>query len=173
MCIRDRADLSESRLAIAKSCGINEVVNPSKTKLEEAVKTWTNGRMLHIGVLALEGAQLLPDLVPLLRARGQALLMGGYRLSYEMDIQPIFSQLQRGSRRLIAPLGPTYPIPELPYHRYSALGHLRQIMALMEDGRLNTKPLVQLVSPKDCQQIFQDLIHNKDKYLGAVFDWTK
>lgn len=167
------ADLSESRLAIAKSCGINEVINPGKANLEEAVKAWTNGRMLHAGVLALEGAKLLPDLIPLLRTRGQAILLGGYRLPHETDIQPVLRQLQRGSRRLIVPSGPNYPIPELPYHRYSALGHFRQIMALMEDGRLCTEPLVQLVAPKHCQEVFQDLIHNKDKYLGAVFDWTR
>jgi len=167
------ADLSEPRLAIAKTCGITEVINSSKVNLAEAVKAWTKGRMLHIGVLALEGAHLLPELVPLTRNRGQIILLGGYRLSHEVDIHPVLRQLQKGSRRLLALSGPHYPIPELPYHRYSTLGHFRQIMALMEDGRLRAKPLVQLVLPQDCQQVFRDLIHNKDKYLGAVFNWTK
>jgi threonine dehydrogenase-like Zn-dependent dehydrogenase len=166
------ADLSEKRLAIARECGIARTVNPSKAKLADVVKEWTQGRMLHHVVQAIEGADVVEESIPLLRPHGQVVLLGGYRRSQSIDAR-VFGALQGGSRRMVAPSAWGYPIPEMPHYHFSIFAHFRQILTLMEERRLRTDPLITRVRPQDCQEIFQDLIHNKDKYLGAVFDWTQ
>ncbi len=167
------SDISEARLAIARQCGISATINPSQVKLTDAIRKWTGGRMLQFVILAVEGAQLLTEVIPLLRPRGQVILLGGYRRACSMDIQPVFSTLQGRSGRIVTPSAWQYPIPELPQTRHSTLGNYRQIMTLMVERRLAAEPLVQLVRPQDCHAVFEDLVNNKDKYLGAVFDWTR
>ena len=167
------SDISEARLKTARACGISATVNPTQEKLPEAVKRWTDGRMLRHVILAVEGAELLAESIPLLGNRGQMILLGGYRRPYSADVGKIFSSLQGASQRIIVVSGPSFLVAESPFYRFSNLGHFRQILTLMQERRLLAEPLITFVRPQDCQQVFQDLIHHKDKYLGAVFDWTK
>jgi hypothetical protein len=30
-----------------------------------------------------------------------------------------------------------------------------------------------VLSPRDCQQAYDGLVHKQDEYLGVVFDWSQ
>ncbi|MEI8196807.1 MAG: zinc-binding dehydrogenase [Phycisphaerae bacterium] len=170
------ADLSEKRLATAQACGIRHVVQPGKggVTLAEAVQKWTQGRPLAQVVFAIEGgAKLLADVIPLLGHRGNIVLHGGYRQSENIDAH-MFAQMQGRCQRIITTQAWGYFVAEDPvhFHHQTVLGHFRQVMQLIAEKRVNPQPLISMVRPKDCQQVFQDLIHNKDKYIAAVYDWT-
>ena len=167
------ADLSEPRLALARRCGIDHTVNSGEADLAAAVRDWTDGRLLHHVVVAVPNTAILPDLVDLLRVRGNLIMLASYRREATADIQPIFAKLQTLSARVHSPLAWRYPIAEARHHHHSTLGHYRQILRLIADGRLTVDPLITLVDPADCHAVFQDLVHRKDKYLGAVFDWSR
>jgi len=171
------ADLSENRLTLARECGILSVLQPGKDgiKLEDAVRKWSGGRSLQHVVFAIEGgAQLISSVIPLLGQYGNLVLHGAFRRSETIDAA-LFSQLGGRCGRIISTSAWGFPVLDDPRHIHSAsiMAHFRQVLRLIADKKLHVQPLITIVRPEDCQQVFEDLIHKKEKYVGAVFDWTK
>jgi 2-desacetyl-2-hydroxyethyl bacteriochlorophyllide A dehydrogenase len=56
----------------------------------------------------------------------------------------------------------------------SSLSHSAgAILQWIADGRLKVAPLLShLVAPSDCATVYGEMVDNKDRYLGVVFDWT-
>lgn len=165
------ADISEKRLAIIRQCGI-PTVKPEESNYKEIVEEITQGRKLHQCVLAVEGAGLIAELVECMRIYGCITLLGGYRKAAMLDIAPIFDRINGSSLRIQGAAGMAFPVAEKPYLHDTHNGNYRQIADMMHRGRLQPEPLISLVNPVDCQQIYQDLVYNKDKYLACVFDWS-
>jgi hypothetical protein len=101
-------------------------------------------------------------------------LHGGFRRSESIDAK-IFGELGSRCGRIITTSAWGFPVLDDPRHLHTAsvMAHFRQVLRLMADKKIHAKPLITVVQPEDCQQVFEDLIHKKEKYVGAVFDWTK
>ena len=53
------------------------------------------------------------------------------------------------------------------------MGNYLEVLGWIEEGALLVEPLLtELASPADCQRIYHGLIHEKEKYLGVVWDWN-
>lgn len=59
---------------------------------------------------------------------------------------------------------------ELPWEHYR--DNCSAILERLADGRLDVTGLYRCVSPADCQQAYQDLLHKRVDSLCTVFDWT-
>ncbi len=165
------ADISEKRLAVIRRCGI-PAVNPAGRNYKEIVEEITQGRKLHQCVLAIEGSNLIAELVECMRVYGCITLLGGYRKTAMLDVAPIFNRINGNSLRIQGAGGMAFPVAEKPYLHDTHNGNYRQLADLMHRGKLQPEPLISLVNPADCQQVYQDLVYNKDKHLGCVFDWS-
>lgn len=58
---------------------------------------------------------------------------------------------------------------ELPWEDYR--DNCVAILDRLADGRLGADGLYRTVSPADCQQVYQDLLHKRVDTLCTVFDW--
>jgi threonine dehydrogenase-like Zn-dependent dehydrogenase len=66
---------------------------------------------------------------------------------------------------------------ELPMHttdfRHNSIwSNYAAALRWLAEGRVRVDGLYKLVSPRDCQQVYQDILHNRLDHLAAVFDWT-
>ncbi len=166
------ADISEKRLGIMQKCGI-PTVNPIGLSYQDIVEEITQGRKLHQCVMAVEGGNLISELVECMRVYGCITLLGGYRKETMINIAPLFDRINGNSLRIQGAGGMGFPVAEKPFLHDTHNGNYRQIAELMHRGKLAPEPLISLVSPADCQQVLQDLVYDKEKYLGCVFDWNK
>ncbi len=166
------ADLSEKRLGINRQCGI-PTVNPAGRRYKDIIDDLTQGRKLHHCVLAVEGSDLIAELVECMRVYGCITLLGGYRKSTLLDVAPIFERINGSNLRIQGAGGMAYPVAEKPYLHDTHNGNFRQIVELMHRERLQPEPLISLVNPEDCRQVYHDLLNDKDKYLACVFEWNK
>ena len=57
----------------------------------------------------------------------------------------------------------------------SSLSHSASaILVWIAAGRLKVAPLLShLVAPADCATVYGEMVSNKDRYLGVVFDWSQ
>jgi threonine dehydrogenase-like Zn-dependent dehydrogenase len=64
------------------------------------------------------------------------------------------------------------PLQPAEFRRNSILGNLAAALRWLAEGRVRVDGLYRTVSPRDAQQVYQDLLHQRHERLAAVFDWT-
>jgi threonine dehydrogenase-like Zn-dependent dehydrogenase len=75
--------------------------------------------------------------------------------------------------KLIGALEWTFPIPDVERAQHTISGNYRSILRWIGEGRLVVDPLrTHVLPPERCQEAYSGLTHQKDRYLGVVFDWT-
>jgi threonine dehydrogenase-like Zn-dependent dehydrogenase len=77
--------------------------------------------------------------------------------------------------RMIGALEWTFPTSENTERaRVTIEGNYRQILRWIHDRRLIVDPLLtHVLSPEACQEAYFGLAHQKDEYIGVVFDWSR
>ncbi len=167
------ADLSELRLRQAQTCGIERIVNPGRGDLAEAVRGWTGGAGARIGVEAIGISQVIAQTAMCVARHGQLILLGSPRAPAHFDVTPMLLHIHLEAIHVIGAL--EWRWPQHATERGRDLdANYRQIAAWIADGQLVVDPLLtHLVSPADCQQMYEGLTANKEEYLGVVFDWSR
>ena len=168
------ADLMESRLRIARECGIAHTVNPSSIDLKEAASDWTEGEGPQIVVEAVGDAELICRAIELVAARGQVLLLGTPRKPKSLPVTDVFARVH--ARDITVEGAYLFDVPrtETEHVRHSLRGNVAQIFGWLRDGRLKTQPIQTLVaSPHQCQQAYDQLNEQRDKYQALLFDWSE
>jgi len=166
------ADLSDLRLKKAGECGITRTVNPGRDDLREAVMAWTDGLGARIVVEAIGRSEVICDAAMLTRQYGELILLGSPRARAEVDVTPMLLHIHLNAIRMIGALEWRWPSHDSGRDR-SILDNYRQIAGWVADDRLKTTPLLtHLVSPADCQEIYEGLTSLQETYMSAVFDWS-
>ncbi len=166
-------DLSEDRLARARACGIERTVNPRSTDLRQAVLDWTEGKGAHIVVEAIGKSEVIAEAVMLARRYGEVILLGSPRARAVLDVTPMLLRIHLEAIRLIGSL--EWRWPEHPTDRVRDLEtNYRLLVRWIAEGKLVVDPLLtHLVSPAECQRVYEGLTQRPDEYLGVVFDWSR
>ena len=55
----------------------------------------------------------------------------------------------------------------------SVFGNIAGALRWLQEGRVNVDGLYATADPKDCQQVYQDLMHQRLEALSVVFDWGR
>ena len=166
-------DLSDFRLERARACGIRHTVNSGNSDLKTVVKDWTGGKGAHVVVEAVGHSELIRDAVMLTRPRGQVILLGSPRARVSFNMTPMLLRIHSEAIRLIGANEWNWPMRETPRVRSMAENYRYTVKQILE-GRLMAAPLItHVVSPADCQEVYQGLTQQKDQYLGVVFDWGR
>ncbi|MCL5995908.1 MAG: zinc-binding alcohol dehydrogenase [Chloroflexi bacterium] len=78
------------------------------------------------------------------------------------------------NRYVVVRSGWEWELPLLPadFRLNSLYGNIAGAMQWLADGRVNVDGLAELASPRDAQQVYQQLLHQPGKALSALFDWT-
>jgi 2-desacetyl-2-hydroxyethyl bacteriochlorophyllide A dehydrogenase len=162
-------DLSGSRLAIARQCGLKTV-----SAGEETLSSFDT-------IIEATGAPLvLNEGLKRLKKGGQLILLGSSRGTAELNVykllhRPLTSLI--GAHETILPvkagekeLVPLYP--PVPWKTQQDVADA--LSGLVAAGTLVTAPFVQrLIPPEAVQEAFMNLQQNPDDYLGICLEWNR
>ena len=171
-------DLSPRRLALARECGIAEVHHAGEVDPVEATRRWAGARDERGGarvvVEAIGRSELAAQAVEMTGRHGEVVLLGSPRAPAPGDLTPLLARVHLLAIRLIGALEWTFPIAEETERaRHTIAGNYRQLLDWILAGRLIVDPLrTHLLPPDRCQEAYAGLTHQRDDYLGVVFDWT-
>ena len=165
------ADLSGLRLQRARQCGIERVIHPPGEDLREAVMEWTGGQGARITVEAIGVSEVVAQAVDCTARHGEVILLGSPRAPASFDATPMLLRIHLEAIRMIGAL--EWRWPQHATERTRDLdANYRQLADWIAGGRLQVEPLLtHLVSPAECQRMYDGLAHRREEYLGVVFDW--
>lgn len=166
------ADLEDSRLEAARSCGFEHTINSGVDDLSKAVEEFTEGKGAHAVVEAIGVSAVINDAVGLVRTGGELILLGSPRASFTTDVTPFLLKVHLEAIRVIGAL--EWRWASHPTERTRDIeSNYKLIADWIATGKLIVDPLIShLASPLDCQQIYQGVTGKPAEYLGVVFDWT-
>ena len=172
-------DISEMRLHQAQACGIEKVFNSREVDPIAVVRDWVGSSDdrggANIVVEAIGESSLVAQAVEMCGRHGEVILLGSPRAPFPGDLTPMLARIHLLAIRMIGALEWTFPISENTERaRVTIEGNYRQIMRWIHDRRLIVDPLLtHVLSPEACQEAYFGLAHQKDEYIGVVFDWSR
>ena len=172
-------DISEMRLHQAQACGIEKVFNSREVDPIAVVREWVGSSDdrggANIVVEAIGESSLVAQAVEMCGRHGEVILLGSPRAPFPGDLTPMLARIHLLAIRMIGALEWTFPISENTERaRVTIEGNYRQIMRWIHDRRLIVDPLLtHVLSPEACQEAYFGLAHQKDEYIGVVFDWSR
>jgi 2-desacetyl-2-hydroxyethyl bacteriochlorophyllide A dehydrogenase len=172
-------DISEMRLHQAQACGIEKVFNSREVDPIAVVRDWVGSSDdrggANIVVEAIGESALVAQAVEMCGRHGEVILLGSPRAPFPGDLTPMLARIHLLAIRMIGALEWTFPISENTERaRVTIEGNYRQIMRWIHDRRLIVDPLLtHVLSPEACQEAYFGLAHQKDEYIGVVFDWSR
>jgi threonine dehydrogenase-like Zn-dependent dehydrogenase len=65
------------------------------------------------------------------------------------------------------------PLQPTEFRANSIFSNYAAALEWLAEGRIKVRSLYTLLSPREAQQAYQDLLHNRCRSLATVFDWTQ
>lgn len=168
-------DITDNRLKMANDCGLKHTFNSKDGGLEEAVNEFTNGAKVSTWIDATGLSAVVNEAVNHVAARGEVVLLGSPRASFETDITPLLRKVHLiEGIELKGALEFLWPTFENEFVKHSIERNSRIIFELMRDGQLNVAPFyTHKLHPAEAEKAYKGLRDNPDEYTGVVFDWTQ
>ena len=170
-------DLVDHRLEVARSCGIQNTINPIREDARADVMTLTNSKGAEV-VLECTGVPTVATSATEYAGRnGMLVFVGSPRGEYQTDITPFLEKVHLwrsgGNLTLCGAHEWKIPIEDNDFTRHSMERNCNLLVRLILEDRLKIEPLVSRVyDPEDVAQAYRDLIQRKGQTLGAIFNWT-
>lgn len=167
-------DIVESRLKIAKNCGIPRTVNSKKQDIADAVKEFTGGALVRTWIDATGVSAVINDAVNHIALNGELILLGSPRQSFETDITPLLRKIHLVDNiNLKGALEFLYPTHQTDFQKHSIERNSKIIMELMKKQKLAVTPLYShKLDPAEAADAYLGLRDKPEEYMGVVFDWT-
>ncbi|MFP4613404.1 MAG: zinc-binding dehydrogenase [Spirochaetaceae bacterium] len=175
------ADLSPERLAIARECGISDVLQP------EDVPRWideaTEGAGPDTVIEATGAPAVVGEALERVARGGQVVLLGSTRGTVELNVY------KHIHRKLVALIGSHESL--LPgrgadddsaavhgFRGWLSAGSQQQALSglaeAVSSGMIRTRPFVrEVIAPPDVQTAYEGLRDHPEKHLGVCIDWRE
>ncbi len=172
-------DFVSSRLDVATQMGAERVINPSQTKVEDAVREWTDGHGVDVVLLCVGGKGSGPadTAITCLRDRGIIVIVGIYdpelswKTAYMKDIQVRYSR-SYGPGRYDPQYewgGKDYPVG---YVRWTENRNFESCLHLMKTGALNLNPVTtRRAQFNDAVSVYDELMKDGNGDIGVVLEY--
>ncbi len=173
-------DFVSSRLEVAAKMGAERVINPSQTKIEDAVREWTDGHGVDVILLCVGGKGSGPadTAISCLRDRGVIVIVGIYdpelswKTAYMKDIQVRYSR-SYGPGRYDPQYewgGKDYPIG---YVRWTENRNFESCLHIMKTGALNLNPVTtKRALFNDAISVYDELMKDGNGDIGVVLEYN-
>jgi predicted dehydrogenase/threonine dehydrogenase-like Zn-dependent dehydrogenase len=174
-------DFVDSRLSIATQMGAERVVNPSRTKLDDAVREWTDGWGVDSVLLCVGGKTAAPaeQAVSVLRDRGTLVIVGIYdaplewKSYYGKEINVRYSR-SYGPGRYDPQYewgGRDYPIGHV---RWTENRNFEAALHLMGSGKLKLEPVTTRSAQfTNAVSVYDELMREGNADIGVVLGYGK
>lgn len=168
-------DLSEERAEVAKRCGIDATVNPSREPVLDRVMKMTKGRGVETLIEATGVPKVFADNIGLVGKLGEAILLGSPRGSYQGDLTSLLNHSHLWNQGCVTIKGAhewRLSVQEHEQSKHSMVRNSRVVLELMRSGKLKIEPLLtHTVSPAESPKAYEGLRNDKERYVGVVIDW--
>jgi len=171
-------DVSPRRLATARACEVDEVVNTAEVDPTAAVRDLTGGAMCEIVVEASGVPNMAHAAAKLAGRNGQVVLLGSPRGQFTADAMEVLNAVHlwgncvtlKGAHEW------RYPLRRDPggHVKHSIERNVRQFLGFIQSGKMHLEELIShTVSPRLCQEVYANLQARNEDYFGVVYDWMK
>ncbi|MBD3183021.1 zinc-binding dehydrogenase [Candidatus Poribacteria bacterium] len=170
-------DVIQSRLDLAKKCGIMNIINPRTQDIRSAVMDLTDGHGAEYVIEATGNPPIIETACAVVAKQGQIILLGSPRGEYQTDVTPLLNSVHlwkdQGSIQLKGAHEWRYPMYDNGYAKHSMIRNADIFFRMLAQEKINVGDIItHIVEPQQAEEAFFGLLNNKDKYLGVVFDWT-
>ena len=169
-------DLVDSRIELARSCGVELAVNPSREDATARFQELTGGAGVHSLIDATGNSKAIISSLPWIGKLGELILLGTPRGEVQGDVTDMLSYVHLWPRGCVTLKGAhewRYPVLHDPFVKHSLERNTRVVWRLQQEGKLAMDKLItHVVRPEDAGIVYKGLRTENDKYIGVVFDWT-
>ncbi|MDR0639845.1 MAG: zinc-binding alcohol dehydrogenase [Spirochaetaceae bacterium] len=169
-------DIADSRLRVSEKCGADLVINSSKEKVAEKIKSFTNGDMVSTLIEATGVPPSAEKAVEWIGQNGEMIFLGSPRGKYETDVTPFLNKIHLAGFNVTLKGAHEwrYPVAKTPFVKHSLERNSALIMALIRRKKLVLEPLLtEIADPDNCFNVYTHLKNKKETCMGILFDWTK
>jgi 2-desacetyl-2-hydroxyethyl bacteriochlorophyllide A dehydrogenase len=169
-------DVSDKRLAAAKACGIDHLINSSKDDVLATVNKLTDGARSRVVVEATGIPSLIRTAVDLAGKGGEVILLGTPRGVFEGNARDLLMKVHEASTAVTLKGAHEwiYPVLETAGIKHSMERNVKQLLNFAAEGRLHIDELIShVVSPAEVPNVYKELYNRNEDYFGVVIDWTK
>ena len=164
-------DPVKHRLDLAKKMGIDHLIDQKDPK--EEIDRLTDNKGLDISVDVTGLSEVIINCIENTRSYGQVILLGSPRVSYEVDITPVLSNIHMKNLIVKGGFNKTTPVSPVDGSNNSLINNLNKVFDLLRSDDFDISVLISdVIDPKDCQKAYYDLMYNKDKVNLIVYDWS-
>ena len=165
-------DPVKSRCDIARSVGIETVVDVAPEYQLEAIHDLTNGQGAQVCVEAVGHSAIINASIAACADFGQVILLGSPRAPYEANMTEAFRHIHlrwltvRGALEWRLPAYDGLGIP------HSVESNLRRLIYSLRHQQLNVDAVTShIIKPSELPTAYDGLLNHKENYLGIVIDW--
>jgi len=162
-------DVVERRVAAARDVGIERTVHSTGMTEEELaahIEALAGGEAPHVVVEATGNPALVTPALQLVRPLGQVILLGSPRASAEIDL---YRHIHSRGVSLIGAHNRIKGLEGVPAEAHT----LRYVLDLIVRRQLAVEPLItHMLSWTEAARAYELLLHDKDKAIGVLLDWT-
>ncbi len=173
-------DFQDGRLAVAARMGAEQIVNSTKSDLQDAIDNWTEGLGVDAVLLCVGGKSPEPmqQAVEALRDRGTLVIVGIYdapldwKSSFAKEIQIRYSRSYGPGRydRHYEEQGHDYP---LGYVRWTENRNFEAALHLMASGKLDLSPVTtRRAKFEDALGVYDELMRDGNADIGVVLEYA-
>ncbi|MFX1283532.1 MAG: zinc-binding alcohol dehydrogenase [Promethearchaeota archaeon] len=170
-------DISQSRLDLAKKCGIKHIINPIEEDIHEIISAITNGEMCSSVIEATGIPSVAEQAISYAGVLGELILLGSPREEYQTNLTDFLNRshlITHGCITIKGALEWRFPINRNSLTKHSIERNLQIIFRLIQDNKLKVSNLItHVLSPSKCKEAYEGLKSNKDEFIGVIFDWKK
>lgn len=173
-------DVAENRLAIARACGADYVINPKKVSLENEMLRLTGGAGAQVVIDASGNPEVLPTDFTIAGRFGRVVIVGSPRgvtknVNFYTDVmwKNLFVM---GAHVSGADPGQEFYLVPWQFGIDTAKRQRDLIFRLFENGDLKCKPMVDGTVKMDhaeVQKAYQIAFEEHEQTLNVILDWSK
>ena len=165
-------DLSPERRAAALRLGADEVFDPAEPDFAEKVRAAAGGRGVAAAVEVTGQAVALKQALRYTAKMGRIALLGCTRVpDCAIDF---YREVHLPGISLIGAHTSNRPSAESRPGEWSEHDDYETILRFLASGRFDFSSLIhRIVSPAECPEVYETLLHGKNPRTGIVFDWSQ
>ncbi|MCS7193025.1 MAG: zinc-binding dehydrogenase [Armatimonadetes bacterium] len=172
-------DRIPKRLEIARTCGIERLINSSVADPIQVVREWTEGKGCEVVVDATGNPQASVMAAHLASKNGEVILLGSYfGRKMETNVTELLERIHLWEHGCVTYKGAhewRYPVKEdsQGFVKHSIERNMKINLRLIAEGELKVAPLLtHKLKPERCAEAYKGLRDRPEEFVGVVFDWT-
>lgn len=163
-------DTVTSRLELAAAHGATHTIQMDAKSARAEIEKLTDGKMLDVVYDITGHPSVLSAAVALVHPLGRVVLLGDTPNPNAQYIGPGVVSNSISILGIHGSMSPDYFSQYSPWTRDEMTGLFYEYLM---QGRMNVKDLISgTVSPKQAPEIFAELLKDRSKHMGIIFDWN-